>query len=134
MEKVKIQPGSIDEYIAGFPEDIRVILEQIRTTIRKAAPEAEEKISYQMPTFTLNGNLVHFAAFKNHIGFYPTPKGIVAFKEELSVYQSGKGSVQFPINRPIPLDIIRKIVELRVIENREKGEKKSSKKSRPRSS
>src|SRR5918911_4865264 len=111
------QPGpkTIDEYIAGFPEDVQAILQKIRLTIRKAAPEAEEKISYQMPTFTLKGkNLVHFAAFKKHIGFYPVPTGIEEFKKELSVYEGAKGSVRFPIDRPIPFDLIGKIVKFRV--------------------
>jgi uncharacterized protein YdhG (YjbR/CyaY superfamily) len=95
-------------------------LESIRTVIKEAAPDAAETISYQMPTFTLQGNLVHFAAFKKHIGFYPTPIGIEAFKDELSVYEGGKGSVQFPLDKPMPLDLIRRIVEFRVRENLEK--------------
>lgn len=107
----------IDAYIAGFPYDVREILEKIRKVIREAAPEAEEKISYQMPTFTLKGNLVHFAAFKKHIGFYPLPTGIEKFKKELSVYQGGKGSVQFPLEKPIPYELIGKIVKFRVKEN-----------------
>ena len=110
-------PTTIDEYIAGFPPDIQEILEKVRMTIRKAAPEAEETIKYQMPTFVLNGNLVHFAAFKNHIGFYPVPTGIEKFKQELSVYESGKGSVQFPLDKPIPFSLISKIVKFRVKEN-----------------
>jgi uncharacterized protein YdhG (YjbR/CyaY superfamily) len=110
----------IDSYIASFPEDTRALLEQIRSTVRKAAPEAKEIINYRMPTFVLNGNLVHFAAFKNHIGFYPTPSGIEAFKKELSVYEGSKGSVQFPLNKPIPLDLISRIVKFRVKETLEK--------------
>jgi uncharacterized protein YdhG (YjbR/CyaY superfamily) len=110
-------PTTIDEYIAGFPPDVQAILEKIRGTIREAAPGAAEAIKYQMPTFTLNGNLVHFAAFKKHIGFYPVPTGIAAFKDELSVYQGGKGSVQFPLDQPIPYDLIRRIVGFRVQEN-----------------
>lgn len=110
-------PRNIDEYIAGFPADIRKRLEQVRTTIRKAAPEAEEAIKYRMPTFVLNGNLVHFAAFKNHIGFYPAPQGIEEFKEELSSYKGAKGSVQFPYDRPIPLDLISRIVKFRAEKN-----------------
>jgi uncharacterized protein YdhG (YjbR/CyaY superfamily) len=110
----------IDSYIASFPEDTRALLEQIRSTIRKAAPEAKETINYRMPTFVLNGNLVHFAAFKNHIGFYPTPSGIEAFKKELSVYEGSKGSVQFPLNKPIPFDLITRIVKFRVKETLEK--------------
>ena len=107
----------IDAYIVSFPPDVQVILEKIRMTIRNAAPDAEETFSYQMPTFTLKGNLVHFAAFKKYIGFYPTPTGIEAFKDELSVYEGGKGSAQFPLDRPIPFDLIRRIVEFRVREN-----------------
>ena len=107
-----------------FPKDVQAILESLRQTIRKAAPEAEETISYQIPTFRLNGNLVHFAAFKNHIGFYPTPSGIEAFKEELSVYEGAKGSVKFPIYKQIPLDLVSKIVKYRVMENLEKKKKK----------
>ncbi|WKY45125.1 DUF1801 domain-containing protein [Eubacteriaceae bacterium ES2] len=114
----KIQ--TIDDYILQFPEAIQVILSQIRQTIREQAPEATEKISYQMPTFYLNGNLVHFAAYKKHIGFYPAPSGIEAFKDELSVYKSAKGSVQFPLDKPVPLELIKKIVLFRVEENTKK--------------
>jgi uncharacterized protein YdhG (YjbR/CyaY superfamily) len=96
---------------------VRAILNELRQTIKETAPEARETISYQMPTFTLNGNLVHFAAFKNHIGFYPTPTGVEAFKEDLSRYKGAKGSVQFPIDQPLPLSLIRRIVEYRVQEN-----------------
>ena len=119
--------NSIDEYIASFPPDIQRILEELRATIKSAAPEADEKISYQMPTFALKGNLVHFAAFTNHIGFYPTPSGIQEFEQELSAYQSAKGSVQFPLDKPLPLNLIRKIVKFRVAENLVKAEKKSTK-------
>ena len=108
---------TIDEYITIFPKNVQDILEKLRKVIRKSAPEAEETISYGMPTFKLNGNLVHFAAYKNHIGFYPTPSGIEAFKKELSQYKSAKGSVQFPIDKPIPLDLVEKIVIFRVKEN-----------------
>ena len=109
---------TIDEYIEAFPTNVQNILEKMRQTIRKAAPEAIEVISYQMPTFKLNGkNLVHFAAFKNHIGFYPIPTGIEAFKEELSQYKQGKGSVQFPIDKPIPYDLVEKVVKYRAKEN-----------------
>lgn len=114
-------PTTIDEYIAGFPPDVQAILRKIRETIRKAAPEAQETIKYRMPTFTLNGNLVHFAAFQRHIGFYPVPSGIEAFKEELSVYEQGRGSVQFPLDRPIPYGLISRIVKYRVKENRAKA-------------
>jgi len=115
---------SIDEYIKTFPQDVQQILHELRQTIREAAPEAQETISYQIPTFTLNGNLVHFAAFKNHIGFYPAPSGIDSFKEELSRYKGAKGSVQFPIEEPLPLALIRSIVEYRVKENMERKQKK----------
>ncbi len=111
---------TIDEYIKTFPADTRRILEKMRQTIRKAAPEAVEAISYQMPTFKLNGNLVHFAAFKNHIGFYPSSSGIAAFKKELSPYKGGRGSVQFPMDIPIPFDLVEKIVKYRVQENLKK--------------
>ena len=107
---------SIDEYIARFPSDVQKILKQIRSTIKKAAPGAEEAIKYGIPTFVLNENLVHFAAFKNHIGFYPTPSGIDAFKKELSRYKSAKGSVQFPLDEPMPLGLIEKITKFRVKE------------------
>jgi len=111
--------NTIDEYIASFPEETRVLLTQLRDAIRKASPEAEEKISYGIPTFTLKGNLVHFAAYKNHIGFYPAPAGIEAFRKELSPYKGAKGSVKFPINKPIPLDLIIKIVKFRTRQNQE---------------
>ena len=107
----------IDQYIAGFPMEIQVILKEIRATIKKAAPNAQETISYHMPTFKLNGNLVHFAAFKNHIGFYPTPTGIDQFSEALSGYKGAKGSVQFPLNQPIPYELISEIVKFRVQES-----------------
>lgn len=121
MPKHKKQFKTMDEYIKTFPEDVQSILEKMRQTIRKAAPEAVESISYQMPTFKLNGkNLVHFAAWKNHIGFYPIPSGIEAFKKELSQYKGAKGSVQFPIDKPVPYDLVRKIVIFRVKENLKK--------------
>ena len=126
MEASNKQFKTIDEYISMFPEDVRTILKNLRQTIRDAAPEAQETINYQMPTFTLNGNLVHFAAFKNHIGFYPTPTGMEAFKDELSAYKGAKGSVQFPIDQPLPLPLIRRIVEYRVKENLERKPKKKS--------
>jgi len=113
-------PGDIEEYISGFPPRVQQLLTQVRTTIRRAAPGAEEAIKYGIPTFVLNGNLVHFAAFKHHIGFYPAPSAIEAFKEELSPYKSAKGSVQFPIDQPMPLALIRKIVAFRVEEARVK--------------
>jgi uncharacterized protein YdhG (YjbR/CyaY superfamily) len=128
MESKKIGFVSTDEYIATFPEETQKILIKIRATIKAAAPDAEEKISYQMPTFTLHGNLVHFAAFKNHIGFYPVPTGIEEFKNELSIYEGGKGSVKFPLDQPIPYDLIGKIVKFRVKENLAKAAEKGKKK------
>jgi len=128
METNKIQPNTIDEYIAGYPKDVQEILEKIRATVREAAPDAKETINYQIPTFTLKGNLVHFAAFNKHIGFYPTPSGIEKFKQELSGYASAKGSVQFPLDKPIPYDLISEIVKFRVKENLERAETKSKKK------
>ncbi len=116
----RAQFNSIDEYIKTFPRDIQDILEELRQTIRDAAPEAKEAISYQIPTFKLNGNLVHFAAFKNHIGFYPTSSGIEAFKKELSTYKCSKGTVQFPLDKPVPLDLVKRIVLFRVKENQAK--------------
>jgi len=116
--------NNIDDYISSFPEEIQILLEQVRTTIKQAAPEAEEAIKYAMPTFVLNGNLVHFAAFKNHIGFYPVPSGIEAFKKELSVYNGAKGSVQFPLDKPMPLGLISEIVKFRVNENQRKQKTK----------
>jgi uncharacterized protein YdhG (YjbR/CyaY superfamily) len=121
-------PKNIDEYIAIFPKDVQEVLEKVRATIRKAAPNAEETINYQMPTFTLKGNLVHFAAFKSHIGFYPTPTGIEKFKKELSAYKGAKGSVQFPLDKPIPYGLIEKIVTFRVKENLERAAAKGKKK------
>jgi uncharacterized protein YdhG (YjbR/CyaY superfamily) len=108
---------SIDEYISGFPGDIGKTLEKLRAAIRAAAPGAEERISYQMPAFYLAGNLVYFAAFKNHIGFFPTSSGIAAFKRELAPYSCSKGTVRFPLDKPLPLALIRKIVKFRVAEN-----------------
>ena len=109
------KPQTIDNYIAGFPKETQLILEQIRATIRETAPETEEKISYGIPTFTWRGtNLVHFAAFKNYVGFYATPTGHEAFNEELSHYKQGKGSVQFPLKEPMPLDLIARIVKFRM--------------------
>jgi len=124
----KNPPQTIDDYIAGFPVEIQEKLQKIRETIRNAAPDAQEKISYQMPTFFQEGNLVHFAAFKNHIGFYPTPVGIEEFSEELSVYKGGKGSVQFPLDQPIPYDLINRIVAFRLKNNFERAAAKREKK------
>jgi uncharacterized protein YdhG (YjbR/CyaY superfamily) len=128
MKTTQAVPQTIDEYIAGFPGDVQEILQKIRMTIHEAAPEAQEKISYQMPTFFLKGNLVHFAAFKEHIGFYPVPTGIEKFKKELSVYKQGKGSVQFPLDQPMPYELITKIVKFRVKENLAAAAAKAKKK------
>ena len=128
MKTEQTSPQTIDDYIAGFPPDVQEILGKVRQTIKDVAPEAQETINYQVPTFTLKGNLVHFAAFKKHIGFYPTPSGIEQFKEELSVYQSSKGSVQFPLDQPIPYDLISRIVQFRVQENLTKTAVKGKKK------
>jgi uncharacterized protein YdhG (YjbR/CyaY superfamily) len=115
---------SIDAYIATFPKEVRKILKELRKAIQTAAPAADEKISYQMPTFYLNGNLVHFAAYEKHIGFYPTPSGISAFQGELSAYKSARGSVQFPIDKPLPFGLIGKIVRFRVAENLKKDQER----------
>ncbi len=127
MRKGQSEPKDIDEYIAGFPEDVQEILEKIRTTIRKAAPDAEEAIKYQMPTFTLNGNLVHFAAYKRHIGFYPAPRGVEKFKEALSAYEGAKSTVRFPLDKPIPFGLISTIVKFRVNNNLERAKEKRKK-------
>lgn len=131
MKTQQTLPKTIDEYIAGFPSEVQEILKKIRTTIKDAAPEAEEAIKYGMPTFVFHGNLVYFGAFTHHIGFYPVPTGIEAFKQELSVYKMGKGSIQFPFDKPMPFDLITKIVQFRAIENAERAatKKKSRKKS-----
>jgi uncharacterized protein YdhG (YjbR/CyaY superfamily) len=128
-EKVsmKVNYETIDQYIADFPPEVQEILQAMRATIQGAAPEAMEAISYQMPTFKLHGNLVHFAGYKSHIGFYPVPTGIEAFKEELSAYKQGKGSVQFPLDQPLPYDLIRRIVAFRVAENVAKAAAKRGK-------
>ena len=128
MESKPATYVSIDEYIAMFPKDIQNILEELRATIKAAAPGAREKISYQMPTFDLKGNLVHFAAHAHHIGFYPQPSGIHAFEKELSIYKSSKGAVQFPLDKPLPLKLIGRIVKFRVAENLERAELKANKK------
>jgi len=107
---------TVDEYIASYPADVRVALEKIRGIVRKAAPGAEERISYGMPTYKMGRNLVHFAAFKGHIGLYPTPSATGAFAKELEPYESGKGSIRFQLDKPIPYDLIKRIVEFRVKE------------------
>ena len=118
---------TIDEYIADFPPDVQAILKKLRATIRKAAPDAEEAMKYRLPTFVLNGNLVHFGAFKKHIGFYATPTGNEKFRKELSVYEGAKGSVQFPLDKPIPYDLVSRMVKFRVQENLEKAAAKRKK-------
>jgi uncharacterized protein YdhG (YjbR/CyaY superfamily) len=117
MEKKKNDYKTIDEYILAFPPKVQEKLKQIREVIKAAAPEAEERISYKMPAFSFKGNLVYFAAFRNHIGFYPTGSGVVRFQKELANYKSGKGSVQFPLDEQLPLELISKIVKFRVSEN-----------------
>jgi uncharacterized protein YdhG (YjbR/CyaY superfamily) len=128
MDANKGSIASIDEYIAGFAPDVQETLQTLRMVIREEAPDAVERIAYQMPTFFLHSNLVHFAAFPHHIGFYPTPSGIEAFQQELSVYKGAKGSVQFPIDQPLPYDLIRRIVRFRVAENVRKAEGQGKKK------
>lgn len=116
-------PKDIDAYIADFPKEVQEILQTIRRTIRQAAPDAEETISYRIPAFTVKGVLVYFAAFKKHVGFYPRASGIAKFKKELSAYKSAKGSVQFPLDKPIPYELIARIVKFRVKENLGKASK-----------
>lgn len=125
MEAKKGPPSSVDEYISQYPEDVQVILENIRALIKESAPEAVEKISYQMPGYFQNGGLVWFGAWKSHIGFYPNPSGTEQFKEELAAYKLTKGSVHFPLNKPMPYDLIKKIVEYRVEENQRIAAEKS---------
>jgi len=124
MKSSKVTFHSIEEYIASFPEDVQKVMEQLRSTIKAAAPEAGEKISYNMPTFTLNGTyLVYFAGWKTHIAFYGAPRGNPEFKEDLSAYETGQGTLKFPLGKPIPLDLITKIVKFRVNENRNRTDK-----------
>lgn len=120
----------IDEYIADFPKDVQKILRKLRATIKKAAPTAQEAISYQIPAFKLNGNLIHFAAYKNHIGVYPAPRGVEAFKKDLARYGSGKATIKFPLDEPVPYDLIARIVAFRVKENSEKTKNKITAKKR----
>jgi uncharacterized protein YdhG (YjbR/CyaY superfamily) len=108
---------TIDDYIATFPTEVQLLLKEMKETIKKAAPEATEKMCYAMPTFYLNGNLVHFAAYKKHIGFYPAPSGLLAFANEISQFKNSKGAVQFPLNQPLPLKLVEKIVSFRIKEN-----------------
>ena len=121
MDSQQINYNSIDDYIAQFDGDVKRKLSELRRGIKAEAPQAEEKISYQMPTFAQNGNLVHFAAFKNHIGFYPAPSGIENFKEQLARYQTSKGAIQFPMDEEIPMDLVREIVRFRLKENLSKA-------------
>lgn len=124
MDSKRTGPASVDEYIAACPKDVQKMLRELRKTIKAAAPEASEKISYQIPTFYLKGNLVHFGAFKDHISFFPTSSGIEAFKKELSIYKGAKGTAQFPLDKPLPLKLVSKIVKFRVAENLKRAEKK----------
>jgi len=123
----RIPAKNIDEYISVFPSDVQKRMRELRATIAKAAPQADETINYAIPTFQLNGNLVHFAGYKNHIGFYPAASGIAAFKKELSAYEGAKGSVQFPLDQPLPLGLVTKIVKFRVKENLDKASAKNKK-------
>ncbi len=115
-----VEYKTIDEYIAGFPQNIQAILTKMRQSIKETAPDAKETIAYRMPTFRLNGNLVHFAAFANHIGFYPTPSGILAFEKDLAGYETSKGAIRFPLDKPIPYELVKKITKFRVNETSEK--------------
>lgn len=124
MEK----PATIDDYIAAYPADVQEILQKVRETIKTAVPQATEAISYGMPTFKLNGNLVHFGAFKSHLGFYPIPSGMEQFQAELAPFKSGKGSVQFPFDQPMPYELITRIAQFRAAENLEKAAAKKKKK------
>lgn len=128
MEGSKPTFNTIDEYILQFPPEVQEILRTLRKVVKESAPESQEKMSWQMPTFVLHGNLVHFAAHKNHIGFYPAPSGIDAFKDELSQYKGAKGSVQFPLSKPMPYELISRIVKFRVAENIKDAEQKLKKK------
>jgi uncharacterized protein YdhG (YjbR/CyaY superfamily) len=128
MDANNKKPKNFGEYIAGFPVEVQFILQKIRSTIQEVAPDAGETISYQMPTFTLHGNLVHFAAYKHHIGFYPTPSGIEKFKKEIAGYKWAKGSVQFPLDQPIPYELISRITAFRVAENTARAKSKTKKK------
>lgn len=120
----KKTPKNTDDYVDRFPKEVQPLLKKMRLTIQKAVPEAEEKISYGIPTFTLNGNLVHFAAYKSHIGFYPGAAAITAFKKELSAYKGAKGSVQFRFDEPLPLALVSRIVKFRVKQSSSKKKKK----------
>jgi uncharacterized protein YdhG (YjbR/CyaY superfamily) len=132
MKQGSAGSGTIDEYIGAFPADVRKMLEQVRMTIRKAAPDAVEAMKYGIPTFVLGENLVHFGGFKTHVGFYPSPSGIEAFKKELSAYEGAKGSVKFPLDKGMPLALITRIVKFRVQEVRQKAVKKKTVKTKAR--
>ena len=128
MEDNKVKFNSIDEYIGLYPSEVQDILTTLRKVIKESAPEATEKISYQMPTFAMHGNLVHFAAYKKHIGFYPAASGVAAFTDKLVEYKTSKGAIQFPIDKPLPYELIKEIVQFRVDENRKRAEDKLKKK------
>lgn len=128
MKTDQTEPRNMDEYIAGFPPDVQEILEKIRVAIREAAPGAEETIKYQIPTFTLKGNLISFAAFKKHIGLYPAPAGTRKLQEELSPYRSAKASIKFPLDQPIPFTLISRTVKARVKEHLERATAREKKK------
>jgi uncharacterized protein YdhG (YjbR/CyaY superfamily) len=132
MKKTEFK--DVDSYIDTFPKDTQELLEKIRTTIRKAAPKAEEVISYQMPAYKLEGVLVYFAGYKQHIGFYPMPSALREFKKELSIYKGSKGAVQFPLDKPLPLTLITKMVKFRVSENKKKAKEKKKRTSMPKDS
>jgi uncharacterized protein YdhG (YjbR/CyaY superfamily) len=128
MKITQTAPRNIDDYIAGVPTDIQKIMQKIRATIRKAAPQAEETISYKMPAFNLNGQyLIYFAAYKKHIGMYPVPTGDAEFRQQIEAYQTGKGTLQFPLDQPIPYKLISRIVKLRAKENMERAQMKRKK-------
>ena len=121
MDKTTISFINVNEYINSFPNEINIKLTKIRNLIHNIIPEATETIKYSMPTFEYNGNLVHFAGYKNHIGFYPSPSGIIAFKEEIKPFKNSKGAIQFPLNKDLPLELIEKIVRFRIEENKKKS-------------
>lgn len=127
-ETEKKSPKTIDEYIAAFPEEVQLTLQEMRATIHAAAPQAQETIKYGIPTFTLEGNLVHFGGYQKHIGFYPTPSALEHFADDLSQYEGSKGAVKFPLDQPIPYDLVRRMVAFRVQENREKAAAKKKRK------
>ena len=127
MDSSKRSPKTIDEYMADFPAQAQAVMQRMRDLIHEIAPEATEKISYGIPTFVLGQNLVHFAAYEHHIGFYPASSGIAHFEEELKEYETSKGTVRFPLDKPIPYDLVRRITEFRVAENRARAQAKKSK-------